>query len=251
MLRASSWQALLVLASLALAASTRAAPSATFKAIPRPIPGFQRTGNILGAGAEVEVQVTITGTEYGGSPSPLTGAAFYSPAGVKVSPVGFATCAPSVLEASGATGCPSSSHAGPTGRGLGVVTFGNERVNETVSIQPFFAPAGGLTFYTEGNTPSLFQIVEKARWLTANPPYGPELIIDVPLVETVPGGNDASILSFRVMVGAAYRRGKRTVSYFTLPRKCPHGGLLLKTELTFMSGETVTVRNKQPCPRRR
>jgi hypothetical protein len=242
-------QALLVLAALAFAATTSAAPTVTLKVTPRPIPGYAGTGNILGAGAEVEVEVTISGTEYGGSPSPLTGATFYAPAGVKVAPQGFATCAPSALEASGAAGCPKSSHAGPTGEGLGVVSFGTDRVDEKVSIQEFFAPAGGLSFYVEGKTPAFFDVLEKARWFTAGAPFGPAVFVEVPLVETVPGADDASILSFNVKVGAAYRKAKKTVSYITLPKRCPKGGAPLKAELKFLSGETVTVAYKQPCPR--
>jgi hypothetical protein len=246
---ASACQALLVLAFLVFAAAAAAAPTATLKETPIPIPGFPRTGNILGAGLEVEVQATISGTEYGGFPSPLVGATFYAPAGVKITPTGFDDCASSVLEASGAAGCPRNSRAGPLGEGLGVVSFGNDRVNEKVSIQGFFAPGGGLTFYVEGNTPASFQVLENAHWTTASAPYGPEMIVDVPLVETVPGADDASILSFRVIVGAAYRKANRTVSYLTLPKRCPTAGFPVKAELKFMSGETVTVAYRQPCPK--
>ena len=38
-----------------------------------PISGFPGTGNKLGAGAAVESQLTISGTEYGGFPPPLIG----------------------------------------------------------------------------------------------------------------------------------------------------------------------------------
>jgi len=242
---------LAVVAGFAFAASAAAMPAVTLKVTPVPIPGFAGTGDILGAGTDVEVHVTISGNEYGGFPSPLTGMAFYAPAGVKVAPTGFVDCAPVVLEASGAAGCPKNSSAGPTGEGLGVVAFGGDRVNEKVSIQDFFAPEGGLTFYVEGSTPAYFQVLEKAQWATASAPYGPELVVEVPLVETVPGADDASILSFKVKVGAAYRKAGKTVSYLTLPRRCPRGGAPLKAEFKFMSGETVTVAYKQPCPKRR
>jgi hypothetical protein len=239
------------LATLAFVATASATPTVTLKETPIPIPGFPGTGDVLGAGAEVEVQVTISGTEYGGSPSPLTGMTFFSPAGVKVTPQMFPTCTPSVLEANGPAGCPKNSRAGPVGEGLGVVSFGAARVDEEVSIQGFFAPTGGLTFYVEGSTPTSFQILEKAHWVTAGAPYGPELIVEVPLVETLPGADDASILSFKVKVGAAYRRDKKTVSYITLPKRCPKGGVPIKSELKFLSGETVTVAYKQPCPQSR
>lgn len=241
---------LIVVALLAFTASVSATPMATLKVTPVPIPGFPRTGDILGAGAEVRAQVTIAGTEYAGSPSPLTGFALYAPSGFTVNPKGFVPCAPAVLEAGGAAECPRRSRAGPVGEGLGVVSFGSERVQEKVSIQGFFAPAGGLTLYVEGRTPTSFQILEKAYWMTAAAPYGSALIVEVPLIETLPGADDASVLSFDVTIGAAYRKGRKTISYLTLPKRCPKGGVPVRAELKFLSGETVTVVERQQCPRR-
>jgi hypothetical protein len=240
---------LLLLGGLALAPSALATPAVTLKMIPIPIPGFPGTGDRLGAGAEIEAQATIAGTEYGGYPSPLVGMNLYAPTGVKVTPTGFASCEPSALEANGPAACPKSSHAGPIGEGLGVVPFGGEPVNEKVSIQEFFSPAGGLTFYVEGKSPASFQIVEKAHWAPASAPFDLELLIEIPLVETLPGADDASVLSFKVKVGAAYRKAGKTVSYFTLPKRCPKGGFPVKAELQFLNGETVTVAYKQVCPK--
>lgn len=242
---------ILALVCLAFAPGAQATPTVTLKVRPVPIPGFAGTGDILGAGTEVQAQVAIAGSEYAGSPSPLTEITLYAPSGFRVNPHGFATCAPSVLEAGGAAGCAKRSRAGPVGEGLGVVSFGSERVDEKVSIQSFFAPAGGLTFYVEGNTPTSFQILEKAFWTTADPPYGSRLNVEVPLIETLPGADDASVLSFKVTIGAAYRKDGRTVSYLTLPKSCPRGGVPVKAELKFLSGETITVFDQQPCPRRR
>ena len=72
--------------------------------------------------------------------------------------------------------------------------------------------------------------------------------MEVPLIETLPGAEDASVLSFKVTVGVAYKKAKKTVSYLTLPKRCPKGGVPIKAELGFLSGETVTVALKQPCP---
>lgn len=240
---------LLLLGALTLAPSALATPAVTLKVIPIPIPGFPGTGDRLGAGAEVEVQATISGTEYGGYPSPLVGMNIYAPTGVKVTTAGFGSCTPSTLEADGSTACPKNSRAGPTGEGLGVVPFGGEPVNEKVAIQEFFSPAG-LTFYVEGKSPASFEIVEKAHWAPATAPFDLELLVELPLVETLPGADDASVLSFDVKVGAAYRKAGKTVSYFTLPKRCPKGGFPVKAELQFMNGETVTVAYKQACPKR-
>ena len=129
--------AVLGLAVLGLSATASAAPTITFKAKAIPIPHFPHTGNILGAGAAVQTEFTISGTEYGGFPPPLTGVTVYLPAGVKLHPQGFATCAPSVIQEKGPAPCPKKSIAGPKGSASGVVSFGSERVAETVSVQPF------------------------------------------------------------------------------------------------------------------
>jgi hypothetical protein len=249
MRRAFACLTLLVIVPAALAASASAAPTVTLKVTPVPIPGFPGTGNILGAAADVEVQSTISGTEYGGFPSPLVLLTLAAPAGTKVSSNGFPTCAPSTLEAKGPEGCSKKSIAGPVGEGVGVVSFGDERVTEKVSIQGFFAPGNALVFYVHGTTPVSLEIIEKAHVVSASPPFGPETIVEVPLVETVPGALDASILSFKVAVGAAYKKGKQTISYITLPRKCPKAGFPIRSELKFLSGETTTVGLRNPCPR--
>jgi hypothetical protein len=242
---------LAALSSLALVPTVAsAAPVVTLKAAALPIPGFPGTGDILGAGAETEVQSTITGTEYGGFPSPLQLITIDSPAGTKVNPNGFATCSPKTLELDGPTGCPKKSIAGPVGEGLGIVSFGDERVAEKASIQGFFAPDNTLAFYVDGNTPVSLQIVEKAHWVSGSAPFGPKAVVEVPLIETVPGALDVSITSFKVEIGAAYKKGKRTVSYITLAKKCPKGGAPIKAEMKFLSGETATATYNVPCPKR-
>lgn len=233
---------------LAAPASALAAPVVTLKVKPLPVPGFPGTGDILGAGAEIESTVTISGTEYGGFPSPLTKITVYAPAGVVINSKGFATCAPSALEQDGPEACPKRSAAGPPGEGLGVVSFAGERVQETVSIRAFFAPEG-LDFYVDGSTPVSLQIIERGYWAAASSPFGSKFIADVPLIETVPGADDASAISFKVTIGAAYRHGSRTVSYVTLPKHCSRGGAPVKMELQYMSGETTAVTDMVPCPR--
>ena len=71
----------------------------------------------------------------------------------------------------------------------------------------------------------------------------------MPLVETVPGAPDASVEQFKLTVGAAFKQGKKLISYATVPRTCPKGGEPLKVELSFLSGETVPVEERLPCPK--
>jgi hypothetical protein len=260
MRRASSCLAVLGLAILALAlpGAASATPKVSFKAAAVPIPGFPHTGNIFGAGAAVEAEYKIEGTEYGGFPPPLTHVNFYLPAGTKLHPSGFPTCAPSVLEPSGAgpAHCPKGSAAGPKGTVQGFVAFGTEVVPETASIESFYAPGGGLTFFTFGHSPVLLEILSKAKYVPASGLFSKELEAEVPLVETVPGAQDASVKFIKVKAGSAIKKGGKTTYYGTLPTKCPKKYLPVKTELTFaglggLKEETVTAEYHAPCPRKK
>jgi hypothetical protein len=250
MRRISTCLAVLGLAVLALSASASAAPTITLKAKAVPIPGFPHTGNILGAGAALKAEYTISGTEYGGFPPPLIGVKFYGPAGAKLQTQGFATCAPTVIEERGPGPCPKASKAGPAGSASGIVSFGTERVHETASVQPFFAPGGGLEFFADGTTPVSIEILSKGKVVSSSPPFGPTVEAEVPLIESVPGALDASVEAIDVQVGAATKKGKKTHYYITVPKKCPAGGFPLKSVMSFLGGATAEASYKAPCPKK-
>jgi hypothetical protein len=252
MRRASTCLALLGIAVVGLSASASAAPTVTFKAKAVPLKGFPGTGNILGAGAAVQAEYTITGTEFpGGFPAPLTGVNFYLPAGSKLHPQGFVTCPLSTLQGNaGPEGCPKKSQASPVGVAGVANEIGGTPVTENATLQAFFAEGGGLNFYVNGSSPISAQIVAKGRFVTAAAPYGPKLVTEVPLVEALPGAPDVSTTSINIKVGAAFKQGKKTISYGSLPKKCPKGGFPVKSELSFLGGAVVTVNYKAPCPKK-
>jgi hypothetical protein len=77
----------------------------------------------------------------------------------------------------------------------------------------------------------------------------------VPLVESLPGAPDASVVSIKVKVGSAMKQHGKTVYYGTMPTKCPKGGFPVKTELMFEAEDgfpvqTVTKTYNAPCPRK-
>jgi hypothetical protein len=248
--RTSTSLAVLGFAVLALPGTVTAAPMFTFKTKALPIPGFPGTGDILGAGALIDLEAKISGTEYGGFPPPLTGVKYYAPAGAKLHPQGFSTCAPAVIENSGTGPCPKQSIAGPKGFGVGVVSFGGERVEEKASVQPFFAPGGNLEFYINGTTPVSLEILASGHVMASAPPFGLEVIGEVPLIESVPGAPDASFEEGTVEVGAAYRLGKKTIPYVTVPKRCPKGGMPVKVQLSFLGGATAEATYSMPCPKK-
>ncbi len=243
--------------ALALPGVAAATPTVTFKAKAVPISGFPHTGNIYGAGAAVEAEYGISGTEYGGFPPPLIGVNVYLPAGTVLHPSGFPTCSTATLEPSGKgpKACSKGSHAGPTGSVSGDVAFGKTIVPENATIESFYAPGGGLTFFTFGHEPVLLEILSKGHYIGAGGAFSHELTTVVPLVETVPGAQDASVKAIKVKVGSAVKSHGKTIYYGRMPTKCPKHYLPIKTELTFaglggLTQTTVTKEYHAPCPKK-
>lgn len=248
--RISMCLAVLGLVVLGLSASASASPTITFKIKALPIPGFPGTGDILGAGVMLQGEGTISGTEYGGSPPPVTEIKVYAPAGLKLHPQRFATCSSAILESHEVQTCPKNSIVGPKGFAVGVVSFGSDRVKETASVQPFLAPGGNPEFFVEGRSPAVVEFLVTAHVVSSSAPFGQEFIGEVPLIETVPEALDASFVEGTIRVGAAYKRGRKTISYLTMPKTCPKGGFPVKVEVSFLGGTTAGASYKMPCPKR-
>ena len=125
---------------------------------------------------------------------------------------------------------------------------------ETATLESFYAPGGGLEFFTYGHAPTVLEIISKAHYVNSSGLYGKNLIAEVPLVETVPGAQDASITAISVKVGSAIRVHGKPVYYGRLPKSCPKGGYPVKTEVKFaplggLMAQTVTETYRTPCPR--
>jgi hypothetical protein len=246
---------------LALPAAASATPVVTFKALAVPIPGYPETGNLFNAGAAVEAEYHITGTEYLGAPPPLKGINFFLPNGVKLNNKGWPTCPKAELlpTGKGPQACPAASHAGPTGVAHGFVFLGGEKVAEETKIESFYAAGGGLEFLATGHTPVVLEILSSGKYLhlSGGGGYGPELETEIPLVESLPGAPYASVESIKVKAGSARgpKSPKKAVYYGTVPKKCPKGGFKIKTEVIFaavngLPEQKVTKEYKAPCPRR-
>jgi hypothetical protein len=257
MRRASTCLVVLGLAALGLPSLASATPVVTLKAKAVPIEHFPHTGNIFGAGAAVQAEYTISGTEYAGFPPPLIGVNFYLPAGSKLHPAGFATCAPTVIEKHiGTEECPKGSKAGPVGHATGVVRFGKgEPTEEETTIEPFFAPGGGLEFWTEGKSPVELHFLSTGKYKPSSGLFSEKLEAVVPLVETVIGAPDASVEKISVKVGSAIHSHGKVIYYGTMPKTCPKKYLPVRSELFFaglggLAPQEVTANYKAPCPKK-
>jgi hypothetical protein len=259
MRKASTYLAVLGLGALGLsgltAAAASATPTVTARAAIVPIlknprqssgPTWPGTGDILGAAASLELEAHISGTEYGGFPSPVKQIKVFLPKGTKVNESGFAHCSKAILQKGGPPACPLKSVASAPGEANGVVSFGGERVHERTSVQGFFNEGGGLIFSIVGTTP--VSLEEFATATYENTAGGVVGTAQVPLIETVPGALAASAEQFKIKIGAAFKKGKKLISFGTVPSTC-HGKLTGRYEITFYSGETVPGSVSVPCPK--
>src|ERR1035437_7567687 len=201
MRRASTCLALLSLAALgalglpavsSAALCSGAGPCPTVKLFAKAIAilGFKGTGNCYGCAAALEVKYTITGTEGPGEvPSPLTHINFFLPKGSKIHAGGFVTCSKETLEGPiGPSACPKKSQASPLGSANVAQKIGAETVRETATVQAFFAPGGGLQFYTNAASPISAQLVAATgSYHSASGLYSEEFVSEVKLITTLPG----------------------------------------------------------------
>jgi hypothetical protein len=251
MRRASPYVVLIVLALLGLPAVASAATVTGVKAAIKPIPGFPETGDILGAGAEVEVEGKLEGDELpGGLPLQTRRLVLYFPAGTKIDPTGFPTCTVAKLEEVGPEGCPKQSRIADGTVGVADQIGSGEATREEGALEVYVAPGNGVVAYANASAPISAQIVIAAHWETAPPPYGPKLTFEIPLVDSVPGALPVSGTSLHVKAGAAIKKGGKTYYYGRVPAKCPKGGFPGKGEVTLEGGQNIVTEVKVPCPTR-
>ncbi len=240
-----------VLVVLGLPAGASAATVTSVKAAIVPIPGFPGTGDILGAGADVEVEGRLEGDELpGGLPLQTRRLVVYFPAGTKIDPTGFPTCTVAKLEISGPEGCPKQSRIADGTVGVADQIGSGEATREEGKLEIFITPGDGVVAYANAASPISAQIIIPAHWETAPAPYGPKLTFEIPLVDSVPGALPVSGTSLKVKAGAAIRKNGKTYYYGRLPAKCPKGGFPGKGEITLEGGQNIITELKVPCPKR-
>ncbi|MGC2375540.1 MAG: Ig-like domain-containing protein [Solirubrobacteraceae bacterium] len=205
----------------------------------------------LGEGSTLNAQFTFTGSEYHGSPDPVTEVMVHLPAGVGGSSAGFPTCSEQTLHESGSAGCPAGSLAGPVGSiGLdieegqsqpgGVIVI--ERIHETGTIQPVFADKektnDDFFFYIEA--PGV-QAVAPAYSVEDTSPYGRMLRLELPLIESIPAQPFASITSLTLTLGTSREENAQLVSSLTIPQECPVSGMFpWAADVTYTTNGTFT-----------
>lgn len=217
----------------------------------------------LGHGTTIKFGFAITASG-GGVPSPVTRIELRYPKhfGLVTSGLGLASCTERILEELGPEDCPSQSLMGE-GTAIAEVQVGDEEVlQEQAHTAIFMAPLGGenihIEFMVNGYSPLAAELIFPGLLLPATPPYGGDLSIPVPLLESFPGGPDVSLVKLRSTIGPLgltyyeHRHGKfipYTPSGIVLPPRCPASGFPFSITFHFADGSSGTSGAKVPCPR--
>ena len=219
--------------------------------------------NRLGAPTTVTFSLHLATAE-GTAPPPLTRMNLRMPAGINYTSttLGLAICQPAALLARGLAGCPPNSRLG-YGSALVEVPFGVGSGHEIPEIQAVAGPSpkGNLAvlFYANGLYPVSAQLTFSGEVLPDIGPFGSQLDVGVPLVTSVPGGPDVSIVEVHTTIGPShltyYRHSHGRLVPFrprgvSVPERCPHGGFPFAAEFGFLDGTQTSARTTVPCPPR-
>lgn len=220
----------------------------------------------LGGNGSLSIQMTNASTT-GGLPSPLDGP-FYAdlPAGLTYNVADFPTCSPALIEAAVGTApaCPAGSEIGSGVARIGA-DLGGTALNEPAVLDAFLtarSPAS-VAFWGNGTSPVAETLVFMGSLTATAPPFGDKLAINIPLIPTVAGGPDASLLSVQLTFAATAKvttsetvhqgskkvkkRVTKTISEFSLPKKCS-GRLHWAAGATYQDGTSASTATTTACP---
>ena len=204
-------------------------------------------------------------TAEGTAPPPLTGLDLRLPAGMNytTTTLGLAICQPAALLARGPEGCPANSRLG-SGSASVEVPFGTGAGHEIPEVQAVSGPSpkGNLVvlFYAAGLYPISAQLTFAGEVLPATGRFGSQLATTVPLVASVPGGPDVSVVSVTSTLGPShltyYRHSHGRLIAFrprgvSVPERCPRGGFPFAASFSFIDGTHASAQTTVPCPPRR
>lgn len=202
------------------------------------------------------------GTSANPIPPPLTSVMVSLPphVGVLQTTLGQVVCEPWRLEAMGETGCSTNALMG-RGHAVAELVFGNTIVRDAADVSMFMgvpvAEHTTMVFLAVSKSPVVAEFIFHGA-LLPNPQSldGAIFQTTIPLISSVPGGPNVSVVSVESTLGPEnityYRTVHRKKIAFrpeglTLPRKCPRGGLEFAAVLGFADGTMSKVESRAPC----
>jgi len=195
-------------------------------------------------------------------PPPLTEMQLSYPRGINffLNDLGIRRCAESVLQASGPAGCPPNSAMGYGVVETGIV-LGGTPVQESSPVTILRAPERdghlALLFFAEGREPVVTNVIFSGVLLPARDPFGGNVKIGVPLVETLPGAPYVSVLHLHATIGPKHLTYYHNVDGVSLafapqglllPPTCPRASFPFAAIFVFSDGTHAQASTTVPCP---
>jgi hypothetical protein len=204
-------------------------------------------------GAKGSLVLTIRYAEgESGVPLPVRRSVLRFPAGLGIEIPHLRSCSIARLRSRGAGGCSVQSELGH-GSALVEAQAGSQIITENISLWLFLGPFHNLepTFEIlgQGYTPFDERIVLTGTVLPDNPPYGEDLVLNVPPIPTIPLEPNASVLTMSLTVGAVKPRDPPEANTVVVPVDCPPGGFPFAADFTYADGSNSSAFATAPCPR--
>ncbi len=186
----------------------------------------------------------------GGLPAPITGAfAAYLPHGPTYDFTAFPTCSVTIIQAAigSAPNCPAHSLLATGSAAVGA-SIGGTPFNETAAVSVYLVQKSPLTveFWGNGTQPVAETLQFPGTATAAATPYAYKLSLNVPIIATVPGGPDGSVLSVSLKLAQSMKVGRKTVSLITLPKRCS-GSFHWGAQASFQDGTTAMTSTATAC----
>jgi hypothetical protein len=173
------------------------------------------------------------------------------------SSLGLSVCQPAQLQAGGAEACPADARLGFGAAEL-EVPVGPVQIGESADLAAEMGPPvgeeTGVLLFAEASTPVAAGLVFPGVLASGS---SQSLSTAVPLIPSLPGAADISLVSMSLSLGPeglTYFETVhgRTVAYHpegvALPTKCPRGGFRFATQISFADGTTAVATTMVPCP---
>jgi len=215
----------------------------------------------LGGRATLQFEFVLSAPA-GEVPPPLIEMQLRYPRGINffLNDLGVRRCTEPVLEASGPAGCPSDSAMGYGVVETGIV-LGGTPIDESSPVTILRAPEReghlALLFFAKGTEPVVANVIFSGLLLSASEPFGGNVKIGVPLVETLPGAPYVSVLHLHATIGPerlTYYHNVDGVSLafapqgILLPPTCPRASFPFAAIFAFSDGTHAAASTTVPCP---
>lgn len=184
-------------------------------------------------------------------PSPVRRLAVHLPAGSGLDIPNLRSCSVARLRAHGARGCPAASRIG-RGFSLTELAAGSQVLSERLTLSVYVGPPRNgqptLAILARGYTPLGERLVFKGEMRFDRPPYGEELVMNLPSFHALPETPDSSPVVLSLTLGVRRHGRSSQANTVIVPSRCPAGGFPFAADSTYADGSSGSAKARALCP---